>query len=172
MTALTPLITEQGWAALTRAQSQGQSVHLTAMALGDAIYTPSESCTNLQHECQRVSIAQVTALTSKQLQLTARVQGELEYWIYEWGVFLEDGTLFAIWSNEVALAYKAKNTDLVLTLDLILSQLPSDVIQVSETTTNVELCHAETFTTFSRVLIDTLRRQVEINRRTLNEFRN
>lgn len=162
--ALQPVITQAGWQAAILAENAELKIVIDSIALGDKSYTVTGDETELQHECARVAIAQSAAITAQQLQLTALVTGNDEYWVREIGIYLEEGTLFALWSDPAnPLAYKAQNVDLVLTLDLVLTALPSDNITVITQGTAAPLSMAREFAMLATTCIDTLRRQIQMN---------
>lgn len=162
--ALQPVITQAGWQAAIRAENAELKIVIHSIALGDKSYTVSGNETELQHECTRVAIAQSAAITEQQLQLTALVTGNDEYWVREIGIYLEEGTLFALWSDpDNPLAYKAQNVDLVLTLDLVLTALPSDNITIITQGSAAPLSMACEFAMLATTCIDTLRRQIQMN---------
>lgn len=161
--SLSPIITAAGWQAITRASDADIKIAIKEIALGSQGGAVTGDETALNHEQARVAIAETNTLTAQQVQLTALVTGLQEYWIYEIGIYLEDGTLFALWSDELTpLAYKAKNVDMVLTFDLMLSALPSEQITFVTSNTITTLGYAKEFAQLSTTCIDILRRQIEL----------
>lgn len=161
--SLSPIITAAGWQAITRASDADLKIAIQEIALGSQGSPVTGDETALKNEQARVAIAETTTLTPQQVQLTALVTGLQEYWIYEIGIYLTDGTLFALWSDaQTPLAYKAKNVDMVLTLDLMLSALPSEQITFITTNAITTLSYAKEFAQIATICIDTMRRQIEL----------
>ena len=53
------------------------------------------------------------------------------FWVREVGFYLEDGTLFAVYSEpDKALAYKSPEVDLLLAFDLALTGVPSGSVNI------------------------------------------
>ena len=137
-----PIITELGLQRLMSAAQSDESVTITQVALGDVGWTPTASATELQHECYRTAISGTLRINDTQQHFTFIVQGTSEYWIKEIGLILDDGTLFAIWSDTAhPLAWKAANVDFIFGYDLVLTELPSDNI-VIETSNTLNLAPA------------------------------
>ena len=126
-----PIITEIGLQRLMTAAQSGAAVTISHVALGDTGWLPTASATELQHECYRTAISGTRRMNDTQQNFTFIVQGDREYWIKEMGLILDDGTLFAVWSDtEHPLAWKAANVNFLLGYDLVLTGLPSDNIVI------------------------------------------
>ena len=126
-----PIITEIGLQRLMTAAQSGAAVTISHVALGDTGWSPTASATELQHECYRTAISGTRRINDTQQHFSFIVQGASEYWIREIGLILDDGTLFAIWSDtEHPLAWKAAHVDFLLGYDLVLTELPSDNIVI------------------------------------------
>ena len=133
---LIPYITTAGLQAALRAHEDERqiAVCITEIGLGNKGYTPEVEnghalATRLQDEQQRVKIVNGRAISPYQLELSTIVEGESEYAIRELGFYLQDGTLFGIWSDpQRALAWKSRDVPLVITLELGLASLPRDSV--------------------------------------------
>ena len=126
-----PIITELGLQRLMAAAQSDEAITITHVALGDTGWSPTAAATALQHECYCTAISGTRQINDTQQHFTFIVQGEHEYWIKEMGLILDDGTLFAIWSDTAhPLAWKAANMDFLLGYDLVLTALPSDNIVI------------------------------------------
>lgn len=163
--AFNPLITQQGLQAVFHAVDSTQAVQLTHVALGDGAYTPTTTAVALQHEIQRATISGSRQLSSTQQHVTVVVQGELDYWVREIGIFINDGSLFALWSDpHYALAWKSAGVDLILSFTLDLAQLPNDRLSiVSNDTLNLA---PATYTQYGTLRLSTL---AEVNAGTLDD---
>jgi hypothetical protein len=133
-TALQPIITTAGLQAVLNASNDGLQAKLTHIALGDSGWQPDGNATQLQQERQRIPISSSSRLQSNQLHITAVENSDQNYWVREIGLFLDDGTLLAIWSDaEQALAWKSADVDLLLAFDLLLTALPADSVIIDGT---------------------------------------
>ena len=126
----TPIVTEVGMQRLAEASQTEHAINISHIALGDNNWTPTAQATQLQHECQRVALTGERSISETQKHFSFVIQGETEYWVREVGLILDDGTLFAIWSDEEhPLAWKAAHTDLLLGYDLALTDLPTGRVE-------------------------------------------
>ena len=133
MTALTPVITNAGLAAIVSSQNDGVNAKITHVALGSNAREPSKAENSLVNERLRVPIAGGERVSDTQIHLTAlATHATLNFWVYEIGFFLEDGTMLAVWADTDPLAYKSAGVDLLLAFDLVLSALPAESVTVEE----------------------------------------
>ncbi len=146
MSALIPLITEQGLQAVFNATGSGLNATISHVALGDRSYSVPvnshghASQTALQHECQRVAIADGRRADHQQINVSFVADGPTEYWVRELGFYLDDGTLFAIWSQPAqALAYKSQTVPLIVGLELVLSALPANSVTIASSGAPLQL---------------------------------
>ncbi|VVN67280.1 hypothetical protein PS726_00176 [Pseudomonas fluorescens] len=139
MTALIPVITTNGLAAIWNADSTGVAAQITHIALGAEGYDPDREQLGLRDERQRVAIADGQRVSDTQIHVTALADGEAEYWVKEAGFYLADGTLFAVWSSPTPMAYKAAPVPLLLGFDLVLAALPANSVTVIGTGANLSL---------------------------------
>lgn len=131
MTVLAPVITNAGLAAIVSSQNDGVNAKITHVAIGSNGREPSKAETSLVNERLRVPIAGGERVSDTQIHLTALAEhATLNFWVYEVGFFLEDGTLLAVWSDTDPLAYKSAGVDLLLAFDLVLSALPASSVVV------------------------------------------
>ncbi|MCV6637000.1 phage tail protein [Candidatus Albibeggiatoa sp. nov. NOAA] len=94
-----PTITDAGLQAAFNADNDGIDLKITAVGLTNESFTPTQDMTSLQGEIERFPVKNGLRATDTQVNLTVIVDGNNEYWIKGVGFYLEDGTLFAIWSN-------------------------------------------------------------------------
>ncbi len=153
-TALQPVITKAGLAAILTATKTGLSAEISHIALGSQAYTPSAEQKTLRNEVARFPISSGEKLSSTLLHLTAVADGATAYWVKEVGIFLKDGTLLAVWSHLTeALAYKAANIDLLLAYDLSLAALPADSVTIVSSAAGLNLTLAGPLAALSTALI-------------------
>jgi hypothetical protein len=132
MTAIVPIITQAGLQASISAAQTGIAAKITHAAFGDYGYNvPVNSgghatATALRNERERVGVQHAQKLSSTLVELGFVADGDLAFTVREFGFFLEDGTLFAIWSHpDTALAYKSQVAPLIMGFELSLVALPN-----------------------------------------------
>ena len=87
MTALTPIITDAGLAAIFNAQNNGLDASITEIALGDSGWTPDATATALQNERSRIAVGG-ERVNPKQIHITGAEDSDaLEYWVREVGIY-------------------------------------------------------------------------------------
>ncbi len=162
-TALIPVITTKGLAAVFNAQNDGVAAKITHIGLGEHGRTPSKNELALTSERMRVPIADGQRIDDHQIHVTALADGETEFWVKEIGFFLEDGTMLAVWSATQPLAYKSAMVPLLLGFDLKLEALPAQSVTVVGTGANLSLAAwGEQFTANSAATVANMARHVEL----------
>ena len=136
--------TKAGLAELIDAKRLGIKGIITHISAGDKGYTPSPDQQSLQHEIQRVEVSSFENLSSTQIRLGAKFTGDAEYDVKEVGLWLETGTLLAVYSlpNE-RLTYKSANSSWIQKFTLDISALPTDSITVEVGVDNLNLMLTE-----------------------------
>ena len=131
MDYLSTQITKAGKEAAFNAGNTGLSLEISHIAFGNQGWSPiiDDPAQSLKSEILRVPILKGEK-TGSQIHLTARADGEDNFIIKEVGFFLKDGTLFAVYSSQNALAYKNAGTELILDFYLSLSTVPQNSISV------------------------------------------
>lgn len=144
--SLIPIITAQGLQAVFNANHNGLEATISQVALGDHAYAvPVNSDglatqTTLRNEQQRVAIADGQRVTPQQIDMNFIADGPSTYWVRELGFYLDDGTLFAIWSDPSrALAWKSDTVPLIVGLELVLIALPADSVTVQSSGVPLQL---------------------------------
>ena len=160
-TQLTPTITAAGIKALFAAHHQGLEAKITHLALGDAGYvikvndngTTTQS--TLKGEKERVAIQDGRKSASETISVSAVVESTAQYWVREIAFYLEDGTLFALWSDaETAIAWKSKNVPLLLSFELTLSAVPAESLVVQGSGAPLELLMRDELATIGAAIAD------------------
>ncbi|MDE1463353.1 phage tail protein [Spartinivicinus poritis] len=132
-TILTPVITDQGLQAVFNADNNGLAAKITKVSLGTAGYTPKPNQTRLKEVKNTIGIASGRKVGKHQLHLNILEDSDKSYWVKEVGFYLEDGTLFAVYSHPTkALAYKSPEVDLLLAFDLALTALPANKVTIKD----------------------------------------
>ena len=165
LAALIPVITSAGLAAAFTADSTGIAGKITHIALGDVGRVPSKNETKLKNERLRIPVADGERIDDFQIHLTGLADTGPAFWVREVGFILEDGTLFALWSDTNPLAYKSEGgaVPLLLAFDLVLSAIPAGAITVVGTGANLSLgAWAESFMAVSASTIDNMSRHLAL----------
>ena len=125
------IITDAGRQAAIDANNMGLTVRMTRIAVGTGQYVPTAAQTTLQTQVAVADIAAGLAIGTDQVQVSARFTAGA--WdAYELGVFLFDGTLFAVGSSSMDGDFPTKEagTDVVVTCTLLISNVPSGSVTV------------------------------------------
>ncbi|RXJ70597.1 hypothetical protein CS022_22720 [Veronia nyctiphanis] len=81
----------------------------------------------------------------------------------EVGFFLEDGTLFAVYSEPgKALAYKSPEIDLLLAFDVVLAGVPADSVTIIDRGADLNLLVAPELAKMAATHVDHLRRYLTL----------
>lgn len=140
---LKPTITTAGLQAVFNAENNGLSAKITAIALGDTGYAPTQDRTALTTERSRVPIASGSMASPTQAHMTVMEDTDKDFWVREVGFFLEDGTLFAVYSDaSKVLAYKSPDVALILAFDLAITGVPSGAITIVDQGLDINILFA------------------------------
>ncbi|MCX4025043.1 phage tail protein [Endozoicomonas sp. SM1973] len=161
---INPVITDAGLQAVFNASNDGLQATITEIGLGDGRYIPHTKLIKLQSERQRLPISKSERVGESYITLSAVADGEKEYWIKEFGLFLADGTLLAVWSSlDKPLQYKAASAPCFFSTDFILSGMPADAITVNDQGADIAIAlFLEQFAMLSQAQIDQMRRHLEL----------
>lgn len=139
-TALKPLITKAGLAAIWNATSTGVQAEIAYIGLGSQGYTPTVDQKALRAQVVKYPISGGEKLSSSLIHLTALGDDDKAFWVREVGIYFADGTLFAVWSSpDTPLTYKAAGTELLMAYDLSLEALPADSVTIVSTAAGLNL---------------------------------
>ncbi|MBA1195447.1 phage tail protein, partial [Pseudomonas entomophila] len=139
-TALKPLITKAGLAAIWNATSTGLQAEIAYVGLGDQGFTPTVDQTAQRGLVAQYPIAGGEKLSSSLIHLTALADDGKAFWVRSVGFYLADGTLFAVWSSTGdPLTFKPAAGDILLAYDLSLEALPADSVTIVSTATGLNL---------------------------------
>lgn len=137
---LKPKITNAGLSAIFNASNTGLEGYISHVAFGDGSggsYQPTGTETALRREKARVAIGGGERETPTQIMIQGVLDEAPQFWIREVGFFLNDGTLFAVWSevdassgNDVLMAYKKDGVPFIFAYGLALSGVPANSVNV------------------------------------------
>lgn len=118
------IITQAGRQALINSEEIGtNAVKISRIAVGTGKYTPSETQTALQAEIKRLPIKEGGSNGDNSIHVAYQDETEDAYSIYEFGLFLEDGTLFAIYSSQEIILQKTGAGLAILAVDIALENV-------------------------------------------------
>jgi hypothetical protein len=167
-TVLSPTITTAGLQAVFNASNNGLQAKISAVALGEGSYTPTQDLTELVDERNRIPIASGQSLSdATQIHLNVIDDSDKAFWVCEVGFFLEDGTLFAVYSqpstseSNQALAYKSPQIDLLLAFDLALSGVPADSVTIIDQGADLNILLAPELARMATAQIDNMTRYLK-----------
>lgn len=124
--ALNITVTNAGRAELINADHTGTGpVTITHVAFSSSVFTPSKTLTELPEEIKRVSSIAGEVVADDTISVTAKDEGTDAYSVHSIGLISEYGTLFAVYSQPAPIIEKSRPTTLLLTIDIILADLPS-----------------------------------------------
>lgn len=124
--ALKITITDAGRAELINADNTGTGpVKITHIAFTETAFTPSRTQTALPDEIKRFSSIAGEVVADDTISVTAKDEGTDAYTVHGFGLISEYGTLFAVYSQEAPIIEKSGPTTLLLTVDIILADLPA-----------------------------------------------
>lgn len=129
-TALPLVVTDAGREAAINAHDDGLQLKLTEMALGDGLWSPDGTATALQNEIKRIDNLGGTLTEPDMLHVTITDDSSDAYSLGEFGLYTEDGILFAIYSQRTIIAEKIAESILMLSADMKLDTVPASSVTV------------------------------------------
>lgn len=130
------IITKAGLAEVINAEKNGTApVILSAVGFGTAQYTPAENQTELKGEFKRIDAAHLSGghVGDNVIYLTAKDVSKDFYSLYEFGVYTESGTLFAVCSQNIPIAEKAGDSHFYLDVEFALTGANPDSVAFGDT---------------------------------------
>ena len=144
------ILTSLGKKKAFEADTNGIKINISHIAIGDGAYLPSEDMTSLVSQKMKVPILSKQDFPENyQVTLNAKFGiNEESFYIKEYGIFLDDGTLFAVWSEENPLEPNFKNKANVLLQPISLNLLDvvnPDVVNIIDEGYDLSLNFNEEF---------------------------
>lgn len=134
MSGLVLTITEAGRAALVNAANTGtEAVLLASVGVSAASFTPSPAATSLPGEIKRISTIAGEAVADDTVHVTVRDESSAVYTVRSFGLYLSDGTLFAVYSQPEPIMEKSAQAMLLLALDVAFADIDADQITFGDT---------------------------------------
>lgn len=127
------VVTKVGRQAIVNAGQTGtNAVTISHIGVGEGKYTPSESQTALTEEIKRLPIIEGGGTGDGAIHVAMQDADAQAYTVYEVGIFLADGTLFAVCSQTEPVVQKTKATELLLALDVTFADVDVKSIQFGD----------------------------------------
>lgn len=128
------LVTNAGLAALVNAEQSGtESVVLGSIQFGSGQYTPAADQTALQTPIKSLTAISGGAVSANTLHVSVEDESADAYTVNEVGVFLTDGTLFAVGSQNTPILQKAAAAIALLSIDIALADHSAAAVTVGDT---------------------------------------
>ncbi len=164
--ALIYQITQAGIGALFNAEDSGLQAQFSHIAFGTGIdnsgYTPQFAQTALHSEFLRNAIGSGERIANNEILVQAQMEGAGEGRINEIGFFLDDGTLFAIWSDPAGgIGEKKAGVPYVFAQTVVIDQVNLDNLEFIAGGPTVNIILAGPIAQMSAEIIRLQRRAVE-----------
>ncbi|MCC2603022.1 gp53-like domain-containing protein [Sphingopyxis yananensis] len=113
------IITNAGRAALINAANTGTNpVQITQVGLSATAIVPTPAMTSLTGETKRLSTMSGDVVADDVIHLTVRDESNQSYSVRSFGLYLADGTLFAIYGQAALLVQKSAQSIMLLAVDV------------------------------------------------------
>ena len=123
------VVTDVGRAEILNATQTGtDAVKLTQVAFGLGKYEASADMTELQSEIKRLDITSGKPVDSDIISFTVLDKSKDSYTAYEFGVFTESGTLFAVYSQTTPIVQKSSSSQSTLAVDIKLVDISASSV--------------------------------------------
>jgi hypothetical protein len=134
MSALTLIMTASGLGRFTAAQVQ-DDIDLTVAKVGftASSFVAAPSLTALPGEFRRVSAVSGQAVGDNIVHMVVRDDGAIAYTVRGFGLFLADGTLFAVYGQDTPIVEKSALTTLLMPLDIAFPTAAIDKLTFGDT---------------------------------------
>lgn len=119
MSGLQITITTAGYAALVNAKNLGTNPTLVAqIGISDQVFTPDRGMTALPGELKRLATFAGTAVADDTVHVSIRDDGPDTYNMRGFGLYLADGTLFAVYGQAETILEKSAQAMMLLAADI------------------------------------------------------
>ena len=126
MSGLQITVTQAGRAALVNAANTGTlPVQITAIGVTPQAFTPAATHTALPGEIKRLPTFAGAVVADDTIHVTIRDDGPDTYTLRGFGLYLQDGTLFAVYSQAGVILEKSTQAMLLLAVDVRFVEVPA-----------------------------------------------
>lgn len=127
-------ITTAGRAKLVNAPNTGTNTVLVShIGLTATAFTPDVGMTQLPGEFKRMTSFGGKSVAADTIHVTLQDSGEETYTLRGFGLYLSDGTLFAVYGQDEAIMEKASISTLLLSADVVLADIDTAQIKFGST---------------------------------------
>lgn len=127
--ALTILITNAGRAALINADRSGtRAVRVATVGVSPTATVPAATATALPGEIKRIATISGAQTAADMIHLTVQDESAAVYTVRSFGLYLDDGTLFAIYGQADVIVEKSAQALLLLAIDVTLQDIAATSI--------------------------------------------
>lgn len=117
--AITIIVTNAGRAALVNAANTGtNAVQIAEVGLSASAITPLPTATSLTGEFKRLKTMSGAVVADDTIHLTVRDESNQSFTVRSFGLYLADGTLFAIYGQAPVLVEKSQQSIMLLAIDV------------------------------------------------------
>jgi len=118
------VITDAGKAEIINAENTGTApVTISEIGFGSGQYTASTSQTALVSEIKRLNTISGVVVGDDTIHVTGRDESADSYDVFEIGLFLESGTLFAVYSQNTPILNKSAQSIALIAIDIAIQSL-------------------------------------------------
>lgn len=118
------VITDAGRAEIINAENTGTApVTISEIGFGSGQYTASATQTALVSETKRLNTISGVAVGDDTIHITGRDESNDSYDVFEIGLFLESGTLFAVYSQNTPILNKSAQSIALIAIDILIQSL-------------------------------------------------
>lgn len=122
--AIQIVVTNTGRAEIVNAENNGTApVLITEVGFGGGKYTASPTQTALQSEFKRLGAISGQVVSDDTIHVSVEDQTIESYEVYEFGVYTDSGTLFAVYSQNTPITQKTANSFLLLAVDILFTSI-------------------------------------------------
>ncbi|EGE0035448.1 phage tail protein [Escherichia coli] len=122
-------MTDAGRQELINANKTGTNkVEIVSVGLGGRYYVTSTSQTNITDEIKRLTTIGGKVVSPDTIHVTAKDDSKDEYVVHTIGLYSNNGTLFAVYSQEQAIINKASSTIALISSDIAIKTLETNNI--------------------------------------------
>lgn len=129
MPAVQIMVTQAGLDALVDAQNGvTEAIVISEIGLANAAFAAAPTLTALPHEFKRIAGVSGQAASATVIHLTAQDTSTQVYTVYGFGLFLADGTLFAVYSSADPIVAKVSIAAFLIAVDIaFLNAVAADI---------------------------------------------
>ncbi|HEY4544871.1 MAG TPA: hypothetical protein VIG90_00400 [Pedomonas sp.] len=134
MSGLILTVTNAGRAALVNLPNTGtNAVLMASVGVSATSFTPTPATTALPGEIKRISTIAGEAVANDTIHVTVRDESSAVYTVRSFGLYLSDGTLFAVYSQANPIMEKSAQAMLLLAIDVAFADISAAQITFGDT---------------------------------------